>query len=671
MTANLWKFLTVVVALTLLVPGLAGCATPTPETIEQIVTQKETVIVEGTPQVVEEGVTRLVDKGGTPMLEGMVVLPSPGESRAPGKLTLGLHIGIDILAEFNYPDGTWGDDSDWEGNLTRNMAWIAESGYDALLMDVILTEGYAFDSDVLAENGYHAFPDLLGHALGEAHANGLTVYADVTVLAWRLNPYTQEKYDIQGRPLSVEQVQQVVATLIDDYGVDGIIEETYTSDYVSGIYAVTRARGVPYVHKWDDVSGDFDVLMSEDYVGYLDSAALARELEDIGAVGNNLGVMTAVLSHSRALGIPGWVKVYGGWGFSPGASRNVMLLRAVQFQSDGYFWMSFGDDANYHWLTHMDTVDLRAWLDHLRTPPPGPRPVANVYMPWPAADAPDDVVWVMEMAAVHSFGPIANGLMLAGYDVRTTYDAPLSGADLTVVIVPGGVWDWVGADLPDDVLALLESDARVILVSATGIPEAGDNWRAALPLLGITPDWEPNYAEAMPETVIFRGATLRWQGFGIYDYPSVTNLIPSADLSGDAFLSAQVDGREVGLIVRRGNNAFLNGNLLNLDASYVITRLALSSRPDARTLDAPFYGYGAVGTRSAFMAMGEAELIVHLVREDGSAIEEGTPLRVMRFGEGGGLASDEEVTYSAPFRANLARHELAILEVAGAFGDAP
>jgi ABC-type transport system substrate-binding protein len=69
--SNLWKLLVALVVLTMLVPVLAGCATPTPETIEKIITQvvketvKETIIVEGTPQVVE----KVVEKEVTTVVE--------------------------------------------------------------------------------------------------------------------------------------------------------------------------------------------------------------------------------------------------------------------------------------------------------------------------------------------------------------------------------------------------------------------------------------------------------------------------------------------------------------------------------------------------------------------------------------------------------------------------
>jgi peptide/nickel transport system substrate-binding protein len=62
MKTNLWKLLTAMVVLTMLVPGLVGCAAPAPQVVEKVVTEVvkevvvETVIVEGTPEVVEKEV---------------------------------------------------------------------------------------------------------------------------------------------------------------------------------------------------------------------------------------------------------------------------------------------------------------------------------------------------------------------------------------------------------------------------------------------------------------------------------------------------------------------------------------------------------------------------------------------------------------------------------------
>jgi peptide/nickel transport system substrate-binding protein len=59
--SKLWKYVGILVVLVMLVSGLAACgATPAPQVVEKTV--KETVIVEGTPQVVEKVVTEVVEK---------------------------------------------------------------------------------------------------------------------------------------------------------------------------------------------------------------------------------------------------------------------------------------------------------------------------------------------------------------------------------------------------------------------------------------------------------------------------------------------------------------------------------------------------------------------------------------------------------------------------------
>jgi peptide/nickel transport system substrate-binding protein len=80
MKSKLWKLLAATAALAI----LAGCATPTPEVVEKVITQvvketvKETVIIEGTPQIVEKEVTKVVEKEVTTVVEKVVTAtPEP------------------------------------------------------------------------------------------------------------------------------------------------------------------------------------------------------------------------------------------------------------------------------------------------------------------------------------------------------------------------------------------------------------------------------------------------------------------------------------------------------------------------------------------------------------------------------------------------------------------
>jgi peptide/nickel transport system substrate-binding protein len=82
MKSRTWKLVVAIVIATLLAP-LAGCATPAPEVVEKVVTQviKETVIVEGTPQVVEKEVTKVIEKEVTKVVEVEVPVEPEAEPK--------------------------------------------------------------------------------------------------------------------------------------------------------------------------------------------------------------------------------------------------------------------------------------------------------------------------------------------------------------------------------------------------------------------------------------------------------------------------------------------------------------------------------------------------------------------------------------------------------------
>jgi len=137
MKSNLWKLLVALVVLTMLVPVLAGCATPTPEVIEKVVTQvvkemvKETVIVEGTPQVVEKEVTKVVEvaKEVTKLVEVEVAAPAEFKTvtmtffEEPDSLNFmysGMWYGMLAYNIFN--PGLW----HWDNNLEPSLEMAAE-----------------------------------------------------------------------------------------------------------------------------------------------------------------------------------------------------------------------------------------------------------------------------------------------------------------------------------------------------------------------------------------------------------------------------------------------------------------------------------------------------------------------------------------------------------------
>ncbi len=143
---------------------LGGCATPTPEVIEKevIVTQivEETVIVEGTPQIVEVEVEKVVT--ATP-----IVGPQPG-----GTMVIGLSAEIMTLDPADYRDTTTETviRNMFDGLVTRSsdgrvLLQLAESAtlIDGVTWEFVLKKGVTFHNgeDLTAEDVKFTFDRII------------------------------------------------------------------------------------------------------------------------------------------------------------------------------------------------------------------------------------------------------------------------------------------------------------------------------------------------------------------------------------------------------------------------------------------------------------------------------------------------------------------------------
>ncbi len=143
---------------------LGGCATPTPEVIEKevIVTQivEETVIVEGTPQIVEVEVEKVVT--ATP-----IVGPQPG-----GTMVIGLSAEIMTLDPADYRDTTTETviRNMFDGLVTRSsdgrvLLQLAESAtlIDGVTWEFVLKQGVTFHNgeDLTAEDVKFTFDRII------------------------------------------------------------------------------------------------------------------------------------------------------------------------------------------------------------------------------------------------------------------------------------------------------------------------------------------------------------------------------------------------------------------------------------------------------------------------------------------------------------------------------
>lgn len=572
------------------------------------------------------------------------------EPKSSPEFTLGLHIAAWTLIEYDWSGNP--EDADWKTNVARNVDWISKTGYNTLLIDVMEPwhGTYFFNSDVLKENGYNAYTDVMGFIVEKVHEYGMTVFADTTVLAWRLDDYQTKKYGIKGDKLTIEEVQKVTATLLDEYGFDGIVEESYPLEYVEGIaHVVHEYPGKVYIHKFDDPWNNADVFMSEDYVGFLSSAKHAEKVSRTGAAANHIGLFNALFGHAKAVGKPGWVKVTtDGYDLDEGASRNVMLLRAVQFHVDGYFWMPSKENGRELLRNNdpvMDVDLLSLYLNRLRTSLEE-KPVANFVVSLPFRRE-EEYREASYLFMVHAFGPVSNGFMLSGYDVQTTYNE-VYDADAYVVFAMGTVEE-VTLDVPDEMLNLLEKEQdKPVICVVWGITDRG-NWGKALSYFGISHE-DIQIVDGSIEEIIYEGYTLSWSPPVIWEYPIHTSVIESKDVFGDVLVTGKRNGKDIALIVKHGNEYLVNANALHLETSFIFDRLL------NKTIHEPFYGYGVSGSRSAFFAINNTPLVVEL------PFEEGEEIRIILFGSDGRLQMDETTVYAAPLRMTLNQYELLIVE---------
>jgi hypothetical protein len=332
----------------------------------------------------------------------------------------------------------------------------------------------------------------------------------------------------------------------------------------------------------------------------------------------------------------------------PGAIRNLLFLLTVQFKPAGVFTHMLTAEDHYVWMMNTVKPDLRNWHTYLRGEA-GTRPVANVLF---------DAAYLEPNSALFEFqrnglATILSAIALAGFDARITKGAIESNAALHVVVTKDGQWN-------DQAKELLERDSPLLWLPAS--PISGDALET-LAAFGITSMPAPDDpAGELFKQINYNGQAIEWSTGA-----SAGRKIAAIPEQGEALASAN----GIALILRNGNRAMLNGPTLAPEAAIAVADAiaAITERP--RRLDAPFNGYGVVGTRSAFFATAATELRVTLVHDDGVPFDDGEPIRVIKFSRFGNPDGRENVEYRAPFTETMSPHELLIVEAVPASTGGP
>jgi hypothetical protein len=247
----------------------------------------------------------------------------------------------------------------------------------------------------------------------------------------------------------------------------------------------------------------------------------------------------------------------------------------------------------------------------------------------------------------HAFGPVSNGLMLAGYDIVTTYNEVLPDADVYVVLAIGETQGIV-VDAYPEVDAVMQTNKPAVFV-IWGATNHG-NWKEIMGQFGISENWQYSSSSQGIGEVTFNGKNMPWSPTPFAGYQIQTSIISIDAVDSGSVLLSTTGTSPLALITQKGARYLINANALQLQTSFIFSQLFSSS------LKEPFYGIGALGNRSCFMAMQDTKLVVDLPFNNGQTIHQ------VLFGSNGAIIEDKITSLTNLLSAQLKQYELLIVE---------
>ncbi len=438
---------------------------------------------------------------------------------------------------------------------------------------------YYFQSPTLQSLGWEYGGDLLSLLIQNAHEKGVKVYVDIQTLAWKL----RDNYGNPGRTPTTEDVVQIVEELID-YGVDGISEEMFPSEWMAAVYEKCNDYGIPYIHKhipydvaWFngeestvfDAYANCSILMTEDY--YMNDDLARWEMAAGFAFPFEKKLWIKSCPDDWALG-------------SIENMENVLAFRAVEYNPEYVFAMIYDKETfeNFEPSEIGDMVENFTYDDN--------KPILNVVI-YLTHEKEDMDAWQLFDI---SYSAIANAAEASGYRVFIT-DKPLEDASAYYVYTRGRMNTTL--HLPPSILSLFNQSKPVFFEVAYDLPR-GDEWSTVRGYLGIN----QNEFETLFGTTRILAT---YEGTSYYHLSNdwyLFNSIESQNVYGEVLSSGKVHGKEYAFIIKNGNFVFINGAGLDGETSYPISNILNDA------LQQPFQGVASVGKTSIFYAYEDTTL---------------------------------------------------------------
>jgi len=498
------------------------------------------------------------------------------------ELKFGIHSdGVELIEDFD--------------SIDEFVDSCYEKGYSIILFNALPWK-YYFVSPTLNRLGWEFGEDLLSPMIERAHEKGIKVFVDVQSLAWKVR---EDYEDWPGNAPSTDDVVDIVNELIS-YGVDGISEEMFLSNWFLPVHNACSKSGVTYLHKgipydvaWfcNESSTAFeaysncDVLMTEDYY-----------------MNDDLARNCIIPSFASGLDKSYWVKSCpDDWALGSVTNmENVMMMRMVQYHPDYIFAMIYNksdfDEFN-------PSILLPTIQDYMVDEE---KPICNVvvYLTDEAGtnDDPKDMdPW--QLLDV-SFSAIANGIMASGYRIVITSE-PMENADAYYVYTRGGWWDETNVlDLPDSIVNLFYGNKTVFLEVGGVLPVSTPNWKSIRSRIGISTNriFDTIFDENHPIDGVYDGITYTHLSNAWFLF----NNIKISDVWGEILSTCSYRGNTYVLASRDGNRIFINGAGLDFNASFLISSILNDG------LQSPSSCISTTGVVSTFYATDNASVHIKL-----------------------------------------------------------
>lgn len=476
-----------------------------------------------------------------------------------------------------------------------------------------------------------------------------------------VNPYHWEQS--QWTPASIASAAKDLAAT----GIDAVFEECFEvkPDVFTSLARTLKSHNVDYISGTDPMllrEANFAALWPE--TGTLNIYNYYLKRDKIYNV--------ATLTQHGSLGL-GWARYWNkptslispvnrNWGiaseYTPAVIPYMCMIRALQFRMDNFIIFG-GMDA-------FDPIATQSWIKEYVDKQEKNRPVLNIVVLLSKnTNQSGGEAW---NRLFNSGDAITSGAFNGGYNIVVS--DKVVPADAYWIYAPGGKNDV----LPEDVVALFNTNKKVFLQAASELPSGPDitsGWKLALEKCGIDGTQKFKYAggtdspseaslpenqeEEIPYTGYYKGHYLRFTGADVQRGKDLRagTVIPKNAISGEIYSAPNKTYGRGPYISGKNNKYVVTTTSLNWETAYPISDLLSGGGvlPSSNV-------WGIVGKNvTALLAIETTELEVVI-----PGLADGSKIHVVVWDNKKNKKSEETIVYKAPYKKMMKEYDFIMID---------